>query len=195
MNKKPDYDLLYSIAEAQAGYFTARQAGQAGFSHERLSDLTMRGKFIRVQYGIYRLVHFPASRFEDMFIAHLRTGPASVISHESALAVYELSDVLPATIHVIIPRTASRRRKGIKLHTNQLQADEITQRDGLPVTTPARTIADVISDGLSFQLVKQAIIEALQRNLTNRQELLNQAERRKGSVAETIERVLHQNGS
>jgi len=195
MNKNPDYDLLYSIAEAQAGYFTARQAGQAGFSSERLSDLTTRGKFIRVQHGIYRLVYFPASRFEDLFIAHLRAGPASVISHESALAVYGLSDVLPATIHVIIPRTASRRRKGIKLHTNQLQVDEITHRDGLPVTTPARTIADVISNGLSFQLVKQAIIEALQRGLTNQQELLKQADRRKGIVAETIKRALTQNES
>ena len=66
-----------------------------------------------------------------------------MISHESALSVYDLSDVLPHEIHVVVPRTASRRRKGIRQHTNQLEVKDITTRDGLPITTVARTLESV----------------------------------------------------
>ena len=190
MTERPDFTRLYKIAEAQAGYFTARQAHEAGYSRERLSDLTARDQFTRVQRGIYRLHHFPASRFEDLFVAHLRTGPDSVISHDSALAVYDLSDVLPLEIHVIMPRTGSRRRDGLRLHTNKLDNDEVTRRDGLPVTTPARTIADVIANGLDRQLVRQAVEEALRKGLTTRAQLLEQADHREGRVKKVIQDIL-----
>ena len=142
MTIKPDFDKLYEIAEGQAGYFTTSQAESAGFSGERLSNTVKSGKYQRAALGMYRLTYFPASAHEDLFIAWLVTGPHSVISHESALAVYGLSDLLPGAVHVIVPRTASRRRKNIRLHTNRLEARDITTRDGLPITTVARTIAE-----------------------------------------------------
>lgn len=187
-----DYDSLYSIAEDQAGYFTAEQASEAGYSYERLSDLTSRGKFERTQHAIYRLQHFPASRFEDLFVAQLRGGPDSVISHDSALAVYELSDHMPSRVHLIIPRTGSRRREGIQLHTNKLSVDEVMMWEGLRITTPARTIADVIYSGLDQDLVRQAVEDALRRGLTTPDELVLQAERRKGRIAETIHKIIEE---
>lgn len=190
MKTRPDFTLLYEIAEDQAGYFTTKQAHEANYSRERLSDLTSRGKFIRVRRGIYRLLHFPASRYEDLHIAQLATGPHSVISHESALAVYELSDILPTKTHIIIPRNGSRRRKGIQLHTNKLEKDEITSREGLPITTPARTIADAITWGVAYHLIEQAITEALRRGITSKNRLLIQADRRKGPVPKIINQVL-----
>ncbi len=186
----PDYDRLYEIAESQAGYFTAEQAREVGFSYERLSSNAKSGKFQRVKKGIYRLARFPSSPYEDLFVAWLRTGPNSVISHESALAFYELTDVLPSEVHVIIPRTASRRRKGIRLHTNQLESDEITHREGLPITTVARTIADVAASGLSEEHIRQAIREALQRGVTTPKELVNQAQRRGGRMRQMVEKYL-----
>jgi len=140
--------------------------------------------------GIYRLPHFPTTRFEDLQIASLKTGPDSVISHESALSVYELSDVLPTKTHVIMPRTGSRRRDDIQLHTHKLQEDEIIHREGLRVTTVERTIADVIASGISYQHVQQSIREALQRGLTTENKLRKQAERRKGRVANYISQIL-----
>lgn len=186
----PNHQQLYEIAEQQAGYFTAAQAQAVGFSRPLLSYYTKAGRFDRVRQGIYRLVQFPGSPYEDLFVAWLRTGPDSVISHESALAVYELSDVLPGEAHVIVPRTASRRRKGIRLHTNRLNTDEVTQRAGLPITTVARTIADVIANGLAQEQVGQAIQEALQRGLTTRESLLAQAMRRGGQIGRVLGRLL-----
>lgn len=192
MTKKPDFNRLYQIAEAQAGYFTSKQAHEAGYSRERLSDLTAREQFIRFQRGIYRLSHFPASRFEDLFVAFLRTGPDSVISHDSALAVFDLSDVLPAEIHVIMPRTGSRRRSGIRLHTNKIETDEITRREGLPITSPSRTIADVITNGLGRDLVRQAVDDAIKKGLVTKAQLLDQADRSRSWVKIIIKDILEE---
>ena len=190
MKQKPDYNGLYEIAESQAGYFTANQAREVGFSWERLSSNARKGLFLRVARGVYRLVRFPGSVHEDLFVAWLRTGQRAVISHESALSVYDLTDILPIETHVIVPETASRRRKGIRQHTNQLATDDITHREGLPVTTVARTIADVAISGLAEEHVQQAIQEALQRGLTSKDELLNHATRRSGRAKRIIQDTL-----
>jgi predicted transcriptional regulator of viral defense system len=194
MNSKPDYDSLYEIAEGQAGYFTAHQASKAGFSWERLSSNVKNGRFLRVARGVYRLSHFPGSPLEDLFIAWLRAGEHSVISHESALLVYDLADVLPGKIHIIVPRTASRRKRGIKLHTNRLNRRDVTVREGLPVTTVPRTIADVIVSGLADEHLRKAIVEALQRGLTTREELLTVAKLRGGKVNQVISHILDREG-
>ena len=123
----------------------------------------------------------------------MRVGPKAVISHESALALYELSDLIPNEVHVIIPRTGSRRRMGLRLHTIKLQDDEITNRQGLPVTTVARTIRDVITTGLSQEFVEQAIAEALQKGQTTQEKLRNQGNRQGGRSAKIIKRVLEKN--
>jgi predicted transcriptional regulator of viral defense system len=188
-NKKrddPNPDELYRIAEPQGGYFTSTQAGKSGFSRKLLWHYEKTHKFLRVAHGIYRLGRFPSSRFEDLFVAWLKCGPKSAISHESALALYDLSDVLPAEAHVTVPRTASRRRKGIRMHTNQLRLSDIVKREGLPVTSVPRTIADVARAGLSEDHVAQAIREALRRGLTTREALLAEAKRRRGRAERLI---------
>lgn len=184
--KEPDHNNLYRTAEQQGGYFTSAHARRAGFSRKLLWHYEKTHKLLRVARGIYRLAQFPASRFEDLFVAWLKCGPRSVISHESALAVYDLSDVIPGEVHVIVPRTASRRRKSIRLHTNQLRPRERVKREGLPVTSVPRTIADMAKAGLSEDHVDRAIGEALQRGLTTKQELLAEAERRGGRAARLI---------
>lgn len=192
MNDRPDFDLLYDTAEGQAGYFTARQAREAGFSFERLSYYAGTGRFLRAQHGIYRLAHFPASPYEDLFFAWLRTGPHSVISHESALYLYGLSDVLPDKVDVIIPRSASRRRDGIRLHTHQIGQEEITQREGLPVTSPARTIIDVAASGMAEEQIYQAVQEALVAGITDADELCKQAIKRGGRARRIMTQILEQ---
>jgi predicted transcriptional regulator of viral defense system len=166
------YAKLYGIAEGQGGYFTSRQAGEAGVDRSVLSRQVQAGRLRRVRHGVYRLVHFPAAPEEDLIIAWLETGPASVISHDSALALHRLSDALPSEIHVTVPRTASRRRVGIRLHTNHLTPQEITHRNGVAVTTVPRTIADVAASGLSEEFVIQAVREAVLNGLSTLDELL-----------------------
>lgn len=190
MSNQTNFNDLYEIAENQAGYFNAEQAHSAGFSKERLYYYVIAGRFSRIHRGIYRLVHFPSSPYEDLFVAWLKTGPYAVISHESALYLYKLTDVLPGEIHVIMPRTGSRRRKGIRLHTNRLSPDEVTRREGLPVTSPARTIVDVAAGGLAEEQVRQAVYDAIRQGLISRDELVSAAYRRGGKVLNIINKIL-----
>src|SRR5215469_17414111 len=157
----PDSDGLYRIAEPQGGYFTSAQAARTGFSRKLLWHYQKTHKLLRVAHGIYRLAQFPSSRFEDLFVAWLKCGPQSAISHESALALYDLSDILPGEVHVTVPRTASRRRKGIRLHTNHLCRSDMVKREGVPVTSVPRTIADVARAGFPEDHLLRAISEAL----------------------------------
>ena len=159
------YNRLFQIAEAQAGYFTTAQAVATGVDRKRLARYAVAGRLERVRRGVYRLAPFLRSAHEDLFVAWLEMGPESVISHDSALALYKLSDALPAAIHVTVPPTASRRHPGLRLHTNQVSAQEITHYDALPVTTVARTIADVALAGLTDELVEQAVREAVHNGL------------------------------
>lgn len=184
------YNKLYRIAEAQAGYFTTAQAATVGVDRKRLARYAVTGRLERVRRSIYRLAPFPRAPHEDLFIAWLEMGPDSVISHDSALALYELSDALPAAIHVTVPPTASRRHPGLRLHTNQISAQEITHYDALPVTTVARTIADVALAGLADELVEQAVQEAVHNDLVTPALLLDAAEPRGPRVTGIIRRAL-----
>lgn len=190
----PDVDALYSVAETQAGYFTTAQAAEAGYSRSLVSHHAAAGNFLRVRRGVYRLSRFPGSGSEDLYVAWLRTGPRAVVSHDSALALYGLSDVLPSEIHLTVPRTSSRRRTGIRMHTSSLSPDEVTVRDGLPVTTVARTIVDLIRAGMSSEHVKSAIAQALERGMVTRADLQADGAARGGRVASVIEAALDEGG-
>ena len=189
------YNRLYQIAEAQAGYFTTTQAAAAGVDRKRLARYAVAGRLERIRRSIYRLVPFPRSPHEDLFIAWLEMGPDSVISHDSALALYELSDVLPAAIHVTVPPTASRRHPGRRLHTNEISPQDITHYDAVPVTTVARTIADVTLAGLADEPVEQAVQEAVRNGLATPALLIAAAEPRGPRVTRIIRRALEQRGA
>jgi len=116
--------------------------------------------------------------------------PKTVVSHESALFLYGLTDLLPAEIHLSVPRTASRRRTGVRLHTARLSDDEITFRHGLPVTTLPRTLVDLIRSGVDVEWIRQAVRQALERGLVSETTLQKEAHRRGGQVAVIIHQAL-----
>jgi len=181
---------LYPVAEGQAGYFTRAQAEHAGVDSARLARQVTAGHLMRVAPGVYRLVQFPASPHEDLMIAWLQTGPRSVISHDSALALYDLSDALPTEAHLTVPRTASRRRSGMRLHTQRLASAEVTRRNGMAVTTAPRTIADMALAGLAEELIAQAVQQALGRGLALPEEIV--AAGRTQRVRELLRRAVEE---
>jgi predicted transcriptional regulator of viral defense system len=116
-----------------------------------------------------------------------------VISHESALELYELTDLVPTKIHLTIPRRARWKRPppGVALHTvSRLDPSEVRMWRGLRVTTPERTLVDVSAGDLSREHVDAAIAEAIARGLTTASALRRAAARRSERVAHLIERSL-----
>ncbi len=172
-----NHDRLYEIAEAQAGHFTTGQARSAGYSRQLLGHHVKSANFVHEDHGIYRLARFPRSPREDLYVAWLRCGARAVVSHDSALDLYGLSDAIPSETHITIPRGASQRRAGIRLHTSALGPSEITSWQGLPVTTIERTIVDMAAGGAQEWILEQALREALGRGRTTITALIAQAER------------------
>ncbi len=164
----PDWDALFNIAQGQAGYFITRQAASAGYSPQLLAYLGSK-KVERVRRGIYRLVHFPASDHEDLIVLWLWSEQAGVFSHETALALHDLSDVLPGKVHLTLPAGWRRRRlrvpSGLVLHFADIGDPDRASFAAVPVTTPLRTLRDCIEADVAPSLVQQAILQARRRGL------------------------------
>ena len=140
------------------------QAARAGYSPQLLAKYLGNGRVVRVRRGIYRLVHFPASEHEDLVRLWLWAEQAGVFSHETALALHDLSDVLPAKVHMTTPANWQRRRlrvpAGLVLHYADIPDVERTWLSAVPVTTPTRTLRDCIAANVSPELVRQAVLQA-----------------------------------
>jgi predicted transcriptional regulator of viral defense system len=88
-----------------------------------------------------------------------RPDARGVISHESALAIYGLSDANPTKVHLTLPTAFRVRRavpKRLLLHYANLTAKDVQQVDGVPVTTAARAIRDAHASHLGRALIRQA---------------------------------------
>lgn len=162
--------VLYELAEQRAGYFTARQAAEAGVTRRALSGRSQRGDIERVSYGIYRLRDFPGHPFEDVAAACLWAGPDSAASHETALAVHGISDAMPASIHITVPRAFRGHRPGVTMHRAPLPDEQREVHDGVPVTTIARTLQDITVSS-DPALVQQALEQAITRGALSRRQL------------------------
>ncbi len=191
---RPDFEALFATATEQAGYFTAAQARAAGYSWSLLSHHAKHGRFVHVARGLYRLRDYPSSPREDLIAAWLRLAPDAAISHESALELLDLSDVIPGAIHLSVPRTRRRlaRQPGVITHTTtrSFDAGEVITRDGVRLTAPARTIVDVAESGGAPEQVVRAAREAIDRGFTTSARLRAAAETRGRRVRSLIETAL-----
>jgi predicted transcriptional regulator of viral defense system len=165
----PGWGVLFDVAQAQSGYFTTGQAAMAGYSPQLLHKYLGNGKVVHVRRGIYRLVHFPASEHEDLVVLWLWAEQAGVFSHETALALHDLSDVLPSRIHMTIPVSWWHRRlrvpAGLVLHYADISAIDRAGFSAVPITSPRRTLRDCIEADVSPELVRQAVLQARRRGL------------------------------
>lgn len=168
----PDWDALFAVAQAQSGYFTTRQAAQAGYSPPLLHKYLGSGKVSRVRRGIYRLVHCPASEDEELVVLWLWAEQEGVFSHETALALHDLSDALPSKVHMTVPVSWRHRRlrvpTGLVLHYAEVSDADRASFLAVPITTPQRTLEDCTEASVSPDLVRQAVHQARRRGLISR---------------------------
>lgn len=173
-------DRLFEVADRQSGYFTSQQAVDCGFSRSNFHFKLQSGEWIKEQRGIYRLARYPVSERPELVLWTLwsrdkRGTPQGVWSHETALDIHELSDVMPAKMHLSVPLRFRRRieiPKNLWLHFIDLAESDIEIRQGFRVTTPLRTLVDVIDEGtVPQEQVIQAIRDALQKGLISRRDL------------------------
>jgi predicted transcriptional regulator of viral defense system len=172
----PLWDRLYEVALTQGGYFTTQQASQLGYSSQLLNHYLRSNRVVRATRGIYRLVHFPPGDNQDLIVEWLWSERQGVFSHETALSLQGLSDVMPSLIHLSLPTAASQRRRKLHDHLVLHYADiPITDRawiTNVPVTTPRRTLLDCALDGLQAEFLRHASEQAVKRGLVARADLV-----------------------
>lgn len=176
----PDIRGLEADAYPQNGYFTSAQAREHGVSRQLLDHHVKQERFERVRRGLYRIQGFPSSQHDDIRERWMAVGPEkAIVSHESALALLELSDNIPDSVHLLVPRRhrGLRRPPGVVIHTrpDDERVDTIW-REGMPVTAPARTLVDV-ADELQPEQVAMAVQQALSLGLLTRRQLEQEAAR------------------
>ncbi len=89
---------LFQIAGAHEGFFTAKQAKAAGFAENTHPYHVHVGNWIREHRGIYRLALFPNAEHPDLvkwalWSKNRNEETEGVYSHQTALSLYELSDL------------------------------------------------------------------------------------------------------
>ena len=157
------YDTLMDIAADQHGYVTTSQARRRSVTPNAIRMMANRGALERVSWGVYRVPTFPPSPFSQYMEASLwPAGVMGIISHESALAIRELSDVSPSKIHVTVPKHFRVRRqipRYLVVHNADLADEELARVEGVPATTVRRAIEDCHRKHLGPALLRQAIEE------------------------------------
>ena len=111
--------------------------------------------------------------------ATLACGPKAVLSHQSAAALWCIRPTAKVRIDVTVPDQL-RPRKGLHPHTATVPADEVTVHDGIPTTTPARTLLD-LAGVVPRQTLERALDEAEVLRLSGPQALLDRYPRRRGT--------------
>ena len=171
----PDWTALYEVASAQEGLFSTEQAQTAGYSLPLLTHHCKRGKFRRIRRGVYRIVHFPPGEHEELVVLWLWSKQLGIFSFETALFLHQLSDVLPARVHLTLPTSWKKRRLKIPddvIPDYEDTADhEKTWFGPIPITSVAKTLNDVARRGISPELLSVATSQAIARGIVDGEEL------------------------
>jgi hypothetical protein len=173
---------LFEIADQQQGFFTTKQAKAAGFAENTHPYHVQVGNWIREHRGIYRLALFPMADRPDLVLWALWSRNRDeevegVYSHDTALSLYDLSDLNPAKLHITVP-TDFRRNSDIPrilvLHYADIPESDVQTAQGFKFTRPLRTILDLIEAGtVERNFIRQALKQAFDRGLVSRQQLRN----------------------
>src|ERR1700760_2479661 len=136
---------ISALATRQHGVVSVEQLRDAGFDEAAVRRRVGAGRLHRLHRGVYAVGHRSLSWRGRWPAAVLAVGDGAVLSHSSAVALWEFLRPIQGPVHVTVD--AARRpksRAGIVVHRSRmLTMKDVTRRHGIAVTTPARTIGDL----------------------------------------------------
>lgn len=172
MNARRDPDhAIEALAANQHGVVARRQLIAAGIPPDVIDRRLAAKRLHSLHRGIYRVGPLLTARGEEM-AAVLVCGDAAVLSHRTAAVLWQLLAALrPGTAtDVIISPELRHRRSGVRTHRVALRTEDVTKLDGIPLTTPSRTLYD-LAGAIPARDLERALAEALVRGLTSRRRL------------------------
>jgi predicted transcriptional regulator of viral defense system len=163
---------LWEVALDQHGYVTSGNAAALDINVVELGKLSSRGQLQKIAYGIYRFEQLPQTGFEMYMLATLWTG--GVLSHDTALELWQLCEINPTKIHVTVTGRPRRHKEGGEayvVHPGHLTSDETAYYERIPIVRPNIAIAQGIRSGVQSHLLVEAIETAKKRGLITAHDL------------------------
>lgn len=150
-----------------------------------LAHLVRDGALEAVGRGVYLWSGEAAPNHLEIRVAWLRLDPAAaarerdglgaddgVVSHASACVLHEIGDIPAPAVELAVPRRRRTTAPHVRIRVRaDLTPDLVAVVDGLPVTTPARTIVDLLRDGADGGHVGGVIADAERRGLIDSERL------------------------
>lgn len=139
-----------------------------GLTPKAIAHRLRTGRLHPLRRGVYAVGRPDVGQRGRWMAAVLSCGPAALLSHRSAAVLWGLADAsLEAEVEVVVPRTAVRRRSGIRVHRRvDLGPEHRREVSGIPLTDPISTLVDLASCVVEWR-VERAINEADRLDLVN----------------------------
>jgi hypothetical protein len=139
---------IATLAARQFGVVGREQLAELGVARGSIRKRLAARRLYRIHVGVYSIVHPRLLTRTGWFkAALLACGEGAVLSHRSAAIWWGMLRGPARPVHVTAPTQRGRKQEGIVLHRSLLRDDEVTVHDGLPVTSPARTLIDLADLG------------------------------------------------
>ena len=171
---------LTRLAASQGGFFTSKQAAALGYTAPKRNYHVRNGNWVRERRGIFRFSTYPLPSRPDLIVWWLwsrnrKDKPQGVYSHQTALTLHELTDLMPSRVHMTVPtsfRRSAVKPRAIVLHAANLPKPDIEQIDGVPVTKALRTLIDMAStDEVPVPDLQSAFAQAVKSGSISRAEI------------------------
>ncbi|MGL4340134.1 MAG: type IV toxin-antitoxin system AbiEi family antitoxin domain-containing protein [Rhodoglobus sp.] len=164
---------LADMSATQWGMVTSAQAVTRGVTRLDLSRLTEAGDLIRLAHGVYKDAGAPSGAHLDVRAAWLSSDPGRlaserlgdghrgvVISGQTAARLHDIGDLRSNRTELTTPARRQTQRADLHYRRRELSERDVTISDGLPVTTPERTIVDLVEDRTDLSIVANALNDA-----------------------------------
>jgi predicted transcriptional regulator of viral defense system len=181
---------LFKLASEQAGYFTAAQAKEVGYSYQAQAHHVGAANWMRIDRALFRLAEWLPDVHDDLVRWSLWSRGHGVVSHETALAVHGVGEFESARVHLTVPPGFKMRDNVVVLHLEELSDIDVEVRTGFRVTTPTRSLIDVAATAPDEEQLARAVGEATQRGLVGVRSLRSRAEMVDARAALYLERAL-----
>ena len=158
-------DEFRALLLRQHGLVTAHQARTCGIAAPALSRRVDAGVLERVYPRVYRSTLVPTSVRQSALAAVLWAGPTAIASHATAAELLGIEGAPAGNVELWVPGGSSARAVGLVVHRGTVDAVDRRMRDGIPITSPARTLIDLASC-LDRETLEAAVEDVLHRGMT-----------------------------
>jgi very-short-patch-repair endonuclease len=197
---------LAEVASAQRGLVHRSQLRALGVDRGSYEHRLRTGALHHVLPSVLSVVHPLLEPLTAETAALLYAGTNAVLSHDSAAALWGLTET-PSFVAITMIGRHARRQPNLRIHeVKHLDIRDVRLHQGFPVTAPARTLIDcastsrvdrLLNEARALKLVKDAELQAAMDRCPGRRGVaalraLLAAEKETGFTRSRAERILKQ---